>query len=169
MKRSCKDCIAGRVKIKPDDFSTFSTFKSSARVISNPFKFLNDFVTGSSGFSKTSSNLFLFFKGSLAKISLAFFVFGSLKDNFSRKIRAFCEYLPERAMQSAFWRTFLGKESKEFVGLGPKTTPPPRHWGTRILPTLALPVPFWRWGFRPPPETSALVLVDAVFVLWLER
>src|SRR6266576_1436753 len=40
--------------------------------------------------------------------------------------------------------------------------PPPRHCGERIEPWRARPVPFWRHGLAPPPETSPRVLVDAV-------
>src|SRR5207253_3064172 len=46
--------------------------------------------------------------------------------------------------------------------LGPCATPPPRHWGERIEPCRARPVPFWRHGFAPPPRTSARVLVEWV-------
>lgn len=38
---------------------------------------------------------------------------------------------------------------------------PPRQIGERILPCLARPLPFCGQGFRPPPRTSALVLVLA--------
>ena len=31
-----------------------------------------------------------------------------------------------------------------------------------MVPALARPVPFWGWGLRPPPETSARVLVLCV-------
>src|SRR5262245_43592746 len=39
-------------------------------------------------------------------------------------------------------------------GVGPKGLPPPFHWVARIEPWRARPVPFWRHGFLPPPDTS---------------
>jgi len=36
------------------------------------------------------------------------------------------------------------------------TTPPPRQRGLLDVPALALPVPFWRQGFFPPPLTADL-------------
>ena len=45
---------------------------------------------------------------------------------------------------------------------GPWATPPPTHWGERIEPWRARPVPFWRHGFLPPPRTSPRVLVLCV-------
>ena len=47
-------------------------------------------------------------------------------------------------------------------GCGPCATPPPTHCGERIEPWRARPVPFWRHGFFPPPETSPRVLVECV-------
>ena len=47
-------------------------------------------------------------------------------------------------------------------GWGPCTTPPPVHCGERFEPCRARPVPFWRQGLRPPPETSPRVLVECV-------
>ena len=38
---------------------------------------------------------------------------------------------------------------------------PPRQIGERMLPCLERPLPFCGQGFRPPPFTSALVLVLA--------
>src|SRR5690606_11201238 len=70
--------------------------------------------------------------------------------------------LAERALRSACLLAFLGIRSRQSRGLGPKTTPPPRQRGDRILPCLARPKPFCRQGFRPPPRTSPRVLVDAV-------
>ncbi len=48
------------------------------------------------------------------------------------------------------------------LGLGPKITPPPLHKGDLFEPALALPVPFCFQGLRPPPLTSARVLVQAL-------
>src|SRR5690242_5679236 len=40
--------------------------------------------------------------------------------------------------------------------------PPPVHTGEREEPARARPVPFWRHGLAPPPETLPRVSVDAV-------
>jgi hypothetical protein len=48
------------------------------------------------------------------------------------------------------------------VTFGPNETPPPGRRGVRREPIRALPVPFWAYGFFPPPLTSALVKVLAV-------
>src|SRR5436309_12218471 len=40
--------------------------------------------------------------------------------------------------------------------------PPPVHSGEREEPARARPVPFWRHGLAPPPETSPRVRVAAV-------
>src|SRR6202008_4612369 len=40
--------------------------------------------------------------------------------------------------------------------------PPPAKCGARIEPWRARPVPFWRHGFAPPPETLPRVLVAGV-------
>src|SRR5581483_10681781 len=47
-------------------------------------------------------------------------------------------------------------------GCGPKTVPPPVHTGERLEPARARPVPFWRHGLTPPPETIPRVLLAAV-------
>jgi hypothetical protein len=46
--------------------------------------------------------------------------------------------------------------------MGPKTVPPWRHWGARVLPWRARPVPFCFQGLRPPPETAPRVLCARV-------
>jgi hypothetical protein len=46
--------------------------------------------------------------------------------------------------------------------LGPNATPPPVQMGERLDPARARPVPFWRQGLAPPPETMPRVLVAAV-------
>lgn len=58
--------------------------------------------------------------------------------------------------------TFLGILKANERGFGPNTTPPPLICGERMLPCLALPLPFWEWGLRPPPRTSAFVFVLAI-------
>src|SRR6478735_7606702 len=40
--------------------------------------------------------------------------------------------------------------------------PPPVQIGERLVPARARPVPFWRHGFAPPPETMPRVLVECV-------
>ena len=40
--------------------------------------------------------------------------------------------------------------------------PPPVQIGERLVPARARPVPFWRHGFAPPPETMPRVLVACV-------
>src|SRR5918993_2142755 len=40
--------------------------------------------------------------------------------------------------------------------------PPPTYCGARVEPWRARPVPFWRYGFLPPPRTSPRVLVSCV-------
>ena len=40
--------------------------------------------------------------------------------------------------------------------------PPPANCGARIEPWRARPVPFWRYGFLPPPRTSPRVFVECV-------
>ena len=47
------------------------------------------------------------------------------------------------------------------LGFGPKETPPPFQRGERLEPARARPVPFCFQGLRPPPLTSARVLVEA--------
>ena len=51
-------------------------------------------------------------------------------------------------------------------GLGPKTTPPPRHSGDWNEPARARPVPFCRHGFLLVPATSPAFLVQAVPMRW---
>src|SRR3954451_6379950 len=45
---------------------------------------------------------------------------------------------------------------------GPCTMPPPAHWGARVEPWRARPVPFWRHGLLLPPLTLPRVSVEAV-------
>ena len=70
------------------------------------------------------------------------------------------------ALRSASCRvlalTFLPKSR----GLGPNTTPPPRHNGDANEPARARPVPFCRHGFLLLPATSPTFLVQAVPMRW---
>ena len=68
----------------------------------------------------------------------------------------------DRAEYSASRIIFLGVRWRYERGLGPRAMPPPTHWGERVEPCRARPVPFCRNGFAPPPATSARVLVDWV-------
>src|SRR5208282_2161067 len=47
--------------------------------------------------------------------------------------------------------------------------PPPRQMGERLVPARALPVPFCRQGFLPPPLTSSRLFVECVPRRWLAR
>src|SRR5439155_24098054 len=47
-------------------------------------------------------------------------------------------------------------------GWGPNAVPPPVQIGERLEPARERPVPFWRHGLAPPPETLPRVLVAAV-------
>src|SRR4051812_10233186 len=40
--------------------------------------------------------------------------------------------------------------------------PPPANCGARVEPWRARPVPFWRYGLAPPPETAARLRVACV-------
>src|SRR3990172_566435 len=66
-----------------------------------------------------------------------------------------------RAHRSAAFMAFRLTFCSYLRGCGPNTVPPPRSKGVRMLPIRARPVPFWRYGFFPPPRTSFRVLVEA--------
>ena len=66
------------------------------------------------------------------------------------------------AVLMASWFSFLLILMVQSHGLGPKMTPPPGRRGVLTEPSLARPVPFCLYGFRPPPLTSARVKVLAV-------
>src|SRR5262245_30533783 len=68
----------------------------------------------------------------------------------------------ESALRSAARRIFLVSRCSWLRGTGPNTTPPPDHCGERIEPCRARPVPFWRHGLMPPPDT-----VWRFLVLWV--
>ena len=68
----------------------------------------------------------------------------------------------DRADLSASFTIFFGVFWSYLRGFGPWATPPPLKCGPRIEPWRALPVPFWAYGLRPPPRTSARVLVLCV-------
>eukprot|EP00658_Telonema_sp_P-2_P056142 TRINITY_DN4462_c0_g1_i4.p1 TRINITY_DN4462_c0_g1~~TRINITY_DN4462_c0_g1_i4.p1 ORF type:complete len:181 (+),score=19.00 TRINITY_DN4462_c0_g1_i4:527-1069(+) len=61
--------------------------------------------------------------------------------------------LADSAVQSPSRRTCLGSVYEKSLGLGPCATPPPTLCGARALPTLAFPVPFWRYSFAVDPRT----------------
>src|SRR2546430_265832 len=94
--------------------------------------------------------------------SRAWRVFGSEKADASRiatEPRSACR---ERALRSAARCSLRLTLNVYARGWGPKAVPPPVHSGERLEPARALPVPFWRHGLAPPPETSARVRVAAV-------
>src|SRR5690606_5405359 len=67
-----------------------------------------------------------------------------------------------RAPRSAAAFIFLGVRWSYERGVGPWTMPPPAYCGARIEPWRARPVPFWRYGFLPPPRTSPRDLTSCV-------
>ena len=77
-----------------------------------------------------------------------------------RELAALQRVGERRAQRAA--RIFLFTRISWECGCGPCATPPPTHWGERIEPWRARPVPFWRHGFLPPPETSPRVFVECV-------
>src|SRR6056297_2876751 len=70
--------------------------------------------------------------------------------------------LSDRAERRASFTIFLGVFWSYLRGFGPSATPPPANCGDRVEPWRALPVPFWRYGLAPPPDTS-----ERVLVLWV--
>ena len=69
--------------------------------------------------------------------------------------RTFWESAEKMAILLAMTFIFLEKS----LDLGANTTPPFTHWGLRMEPCLARPVPFCLQGFAPPPRTSLRVSV----------
>src|SRR5690606_3776166 len=67
-----------------------------------------------------------------------------------------------RADLRARLRTFLGSRAYQSRGCGPLVGGPPTQTTVRVDPERARPVPFWRQGLTPPPETVARVLVSTV-------
>src|SRR5919204_1605993 len=68
----------------------------------------------------------------------------------------------ESALRSAARRSLRLTLNVYLRGWGPNTMPPPVQIGDRDEPARARPVPFWRHGLAPPPETRPRVLVAAV-------
>ena len=89
-------------------------------------------------------------------------VFGAERSRSSTSSSLFSFAFALSAERSAAFITFRFTLIAYPRGWGPNTVPPPRSSGERVLPMRALPVPFCRNGFFPPPETSFLVFVDAV-------
>src|SRR3989344_2335644 len=92
------------------------------------------------------------------KIPATSFVLGAFSSMLSTTITlllfAFSLNATTNALRDIFLLIFF---LKLISFVGPNVTPPPFHMGDRIEPCLALPVPFCRHGFLPPPLTSALV------------
>ena len=76
----------------------------------------------------------------------------------SEPARACCESPIARALRAALRLTLTAW----LRGVGPKTTPPPLNCGARMVPCRARPVPFWRYGFAPPPRTMPRVFEECV-------
>src|SRR5438093_1077123 len=74
-----------------------------------------------------------------------------------------------RALRKASCLVFREIFLVKSLGLGPKTTPPPRHKGDWKEPARARPVPFCRHGFLFVPATSPTFLVQAVPMRWAAR
>jgi hypothetical protein len=68
--------------------------------------------------------------------------------------------LSENAEYKAARLSFFGIWRYQSFGLGPQAIPPPVHIGEVLEPARARPVPFWRQGFLPPPDTPVRVFVD---------
>ncbi len=93
---------------------------------------------------------------------MAALVLGPSKDQASTSATRPPDARSDRAERRASWIIFLGVFWAYDRGLGPRATPPPTHWGERVEPCRARPVPFCLNGLAPPPRTSARVLVDWV-------
>ena len=94
--------------------------------------------------------------------SLAVLVFGVSMPQLSTTMILPSFARSDRADLSASFTIFFGVFWSYLRGFGPRATPPPLKCGPRIEPWRALPVPFWAYGLRPPPRTSARVLVLCV-------
>src|SRR5687767_4342473 len=68
----------------------------------------------------------------------------------------------ESAERSAARRALRLTFRSKLRGTWAKATPPPVHWGARVEPARARPVPFCRHGFDRPPETRARVFAARV-------
>src|SRR6056297_349812 len=84
------------------------------------------------------------------------------KERSRTTVTSWCSARSDSAERSAARLTFLLTRTDQSLGTRPWATPPPTHCGARIEPCRARPVPFWRHGLRPPPRTSARVLVLCV-------
>lgn len=74
-----------------------------------------------------------------------------------------------RAQRSPRRRTFFCSLKANERTTGPWALPPPFQMGERIDPWRARPVPFWRHGFFPPPETIERVLAGREITRRLAR
>ena len=68
----------------------------------------------------------------------------------------------DSALRSAARRSLRFTLNVYERGFGPNAIPPPVQIGERFEPARARPVPFWRHGLAPPPETIPRVFVAAV-------
>src|SRR5690606_17963545 len=120
--------------------------KDNSTLLSGCFRITRAFPRASS-FSSIFAITLVFGSGIVSPSITKTFSFSALEDN---------------ADNSAILRAFFGKLYLYFLGLGPNVIPPPLQMGDTRLPCLALPVPFCRQGFDPPPATSLLVFAFAV-------
>src|SRR3989338_5550849 len=148
------------------ELSKSRTFKSLAWTVSILGRFLVDkiiFLSIAGKASKQEPSLkFSIFNFQLSINPAKNLVFGVSSFNSSKIISklllAFCDKIMNMAFLCIFLLTFC---LKTFSLFGPKTIPPCLHMGDIVEPCLARPVPFWRQGFFPPPETSPIPLVWA--------
>lgn len=135
-----------------------------AVVISIFFKFFDDNQKILFGLGKIKS-IFSFELNPRSEINLyIFFVFTASKDvKISSSINCNCFFFKVNAANIAKRLSFLFIFFETVRGFGPKITPPPTNNGDLKDPALAFPVPFCFHGFLPPPRTSALVFVDALY------
>src|SRR5207237_5315064 len=76
-------------------------------------------------------------------------------------IRPFAACAPSGSANAAR-RIFAGRRGADRRPLAPKSTHPCRQRGERVEPARARPVPFWRHGFAPPPDTRERFFVAEV-------
>src|SRR5262245_52982363 len=136
-------------------------FTWCARVVRRLRRLRQDFTTASSARSSTS-NVRLSARPSFASSSATSRVFGSDIWSASITATAFSPALSESAEARAARRCCFGRSVRWSRGSGPNARPPPGHNGDVLEPERARPVPFWRHGLRPPPDTSPRPLTFAV-------
>src|SRR6202034_2819448 len=134
---------------------TFSCFSTAT-----PARLRNDSAAlASSAASTTSVEPGRFQSSSRSNACLVFGALNAEESSTASEPRSACS---DSALRSAA-RCSLRLTLKVYErGCGPDTTPPPVQIGERLEPARARPVPFWRQGLAPPPETMPRVFVAAV-------